>query len=151
ERHVLRPSVHGDGDHRARQGVSGRSGLPREASNEARHMNTHRRRWILVGAALVILRVNPIAQPRATTTAIVGATVIDGNGGPPIADGVIVVNGSRTTAVGPRGAVTIPPDAARVDAGGRWIVPGLIDTNVHLSLYGGQNDRYETLVRYQAR
>ena len=30
-------------------------------------------------------------------------------------------------------------------------MPGLIDTNVHLSLYGGQNDRYESLVRYQPR
>ena len=27
----------------------------------------------------------------------------------------------------------------------------MIDTNVHLSLYGGQNDRYESLVRYQPR
>ena len=27
----------------------------------------------------------------------------------------------------------------------------MIDTNVHLSLYGGQNDRYETMVRYQPR
>jgi len=29
--------------------------------------------------------------------------------------------------------------------------PGSVDTNVHLSLYGGQNDRYESLVRYQPR
>jgi len=27
----------------------------------------------------------------------------------------------------------------------------MIDTNVHLSLYGGQNDRYESMVRYQPR
>jgi len=54
-------------------------------------------------------------------------------------------------AIGPRGRVTIPADASQVDARGRWIVPGLIDTNVHLSLYGGQNDRYESLVRYQPR
>ena len=30
-------------------------------------------------------------------------------------------------------------------------MPGFIDTNVHLSLYGGVNDRYETLVRYHER
>jgi Xaa-Pro dipeptidase len=30
-------------------------------------------------------------------------------------------------------------------------VLGFIDTNVHLSLYGGQNDRFESLVRYQPR
>src|SRR6185369_11021213 len=45
----------------------------------------------------------------------------------------------------------IPTGARQIDARGKWIVPGLIDTNVHLSLYGGQNERYETLVRYEPR
>jgi imidazolonepropionase-like amidohydrolase len=93
----------------------------------------------------------PAAQPQGTTTALVGGTVIDGNGGAPIADGVVVITGSRITAVGPRNSVPIPADANEVDARGRWIIPGMIDTNVHLSLYGGQNDRYESLVRYQPR
>jgi len=84
-------------------------------------------------------------------TAIVGGTVVDGNGGPPIADAVILIEGARVAAVGPRSAIPIPADARQIDAHGQWIVPGLIDTNVHLSLYGGQNDRYETLVRYQPR
>ncbi len=84
-------------------------------------------------------------------TVIVGATVIDGNGGAPIRDAVVVVSGARITAIGPRASVTIPAGANRIDATGQWIVPGFIDTNVHLSLYGGQNERYETLVRYQPR
>ena len=92
------------------------------------------------------------ASPQApAATALVGATILDGNGGPPIADGAIVIAGSRIAAAGPRSRVAIPADATRVDLGGRWILPGLIDTNVHLSLYGGQNDRYESLVRYQPR
>jgi imidazolonepropionase-like amidohydrolase len=107
----------------------------------------------VVACALALAGAVPTAQPQspAATTALVGATVIDGNGGPPISDAVIVIAGSRITAVGPRGRVSIPADANQVDARGRWIVPGLIDTNVHLSLYGGQNDRYESLVRYQPR
>jgi imidazolonepropionase-like amidohydrolase len=91
------------------------------------------------------------AQTQPAATALVGGTVIDGNGGPPIADSAVVITGSRISAVGPRAAVAIPPGASQVDVRGRWILPGLIDTNVHLSLYGGQNERYETLVRYQAR
>ncbi|MBI3493109.1 MAG: amidohydrolase family protein [Acidobacteria bacterium] len=63
----------------------------------------------------------------------------------------MIVSGSRIQAVGPRSAVKIPTGATQIDARGRWILPGLIDTNVHLSLYGGQNDRYESLVRYQPR
>ena len=98
-----------------------------------------------------LLRPNPAAQTTAPVTAIVGGTVVDGNGGAPIADAVILIDGARIAAVGPRSAVAIPAGARQVDARGQWILPGFIDTNVHLSLYGGQNDRYETMVRYQPR
>jgi imidazolonepropionase-like amidohydrolase len=106
---------------------------------------------LTVLVVLAIALVNLGAQSSNTVTAIVGGTLVDGNGGPPIADSAIVISGTRITAVGARSAVDIPPDASRIDARGRWIVPGFMDTNVHLSLYGGQNDRYETLVRYQSR
>jgi imidazolonepropionase-like amidohydrolase len=110
----------------------------------------------LIGILLLSAAVVGRAQPPGGTatsgpTAIVGATVIDGNGGAPIADAVVMIDGARITAVGPRSAVRIPDGARQIDARGRWIVPGLIDTNVHLSLYGGQNDRYETLAKYQPR
>ena len=114
-------------------------------------------RWALplaltVSAAMLTLQISA-AQTSSTParTAIVGGTVIDGNGGTPIADAVILIEGARITAVGARGAVSIPAGARQIDAHGQWLVPGLIDTNVHLSLYGGQNDRYETMVRYQPR
>src|SRR5262245_57336396 len=109
------------------------------------------KRLSLASAALALALGHLSAQPAATRTVIVGATLIDGNGGAPIPDAAIVVDGARITAVGPRSAVAIPAGAQQVDARGRWIVPGLIDTNVHLSLYGGQNDRYESMVRYQPR
>src|SRR3954451_5527881 len=102
----------------------------------------------LAAIALICVRLSAQARP---SIALVGGTVIDGNGGAPIADSVVLVEAGRITAVGPRGSVAIPPGTTEVDLRGRWIVPGFIDTNVHLSLYGGQNERYETLVRYQAR
>ena len=105
--------------------------------------------WSAVGfVGLICLRLS--AQP-APATAIVGATLVDGRGGPPVADAVVVLSGSRILSAGPRRSVAVPPGATEIDARGRWIVPGFIDTNVHLSLYGGQNDRYESLVRYQPR
>src|SRR5580765_1213709 len=115
------------------------------------------KRWtisvVLTCAALALSLPRPFAHAQAqdVVTAIVGGTIVDGNGGPPVADAVLLVAGTRITAVGPRRAVTIPADAQQVDARGRWIIPGMIDTNVHLSLYGGQNDRYESMVRYQPR
>ncbi|MEQ1518729.1 MAG: amidohydrolase family protein, partial [Usitatibacteraceae bacterium] len=87
----------------------------------------------------------------APDMAIVGATLIDGNGGPVVRDSVIVVSGSRISALGSRTAVQIPAGATVLDAAGRFIVPGFIDTNVHLSLYGGSRDRYETLAKYHWR
>src|SRR5262245_50112696 len=90
------------------------------------------------------------AQP-SPALAIVGATVLDGNGGPPIPNAAVVVSNGRITAVGPRASTTVPPGAQTIDGAGQFVVPGFVDTNVHLSLYGGMNDRYETLVRYHDR
>jgi len=89
------------------------------------------------------------AQPPAL--AIVGATLIDGNGGAPVRDAVVVMTGGRVSAVGPRASTTVPVGAQTIGAAGKFVVPGFVDTNVHLSLYGGMNDRYETLVRYYDR
>jgi len=105
----------------------------------------------LMMAALTLSYPAARAQGQSARTAIVGGTIVDGNGGPPIADGVVLIDGARIAAVGPRSAVAIPADARQIAARGRWVLPGLIDTNVHLSLYGGQNERYETLARYQPR
>jgi imidazolonepropionase-like amidohydrolase len=106
---------------------------------------------VLSLATVAALPLVSAQTPSATTVAIVGGTLIDGNGGTPVSDAVVLVKGARISAVGPRGAVAIPADASQIDARGRWIVPGFIDTNVHLSLYGGQNDRYETMAKYQPR
>ncbi len=45
----------------------------------------------------------------------------------------------------------IPAGATVVDATRRYVVPGFIDTNVHLSLYDGSRGRYETLAKYHTR
>ena len=99
--------------------------------------------------ALAFLAAVPLAAqtPAAATVAIVGATIIDGNGGPPLADGTLLVEGNRIAAVGPRAAVDVPDGAHVIDGAGRFVTPGFIDSNVHLSLYSG----HETLVRYQDR
>src|SRR5262249_45470382 len=89
------------------------------------------------------------AQP--SSLAIVGATIVDGRGGTPIRDGVIVVTDGRISAAGPRSSTTVPAGARTIDGTGKFAVPGFVDTNVPLSLYGGMNDRYETLVRYHSQ
>jgi imidazolonepropionase-like amidohydrolase len=82
-----------------------------------------------------------------TLIAIVGATIIDGNGGAPVSDATIVVRGKRIAALGPRASVPVPKGARVVDAAGKFVTPGFIDTNVHLSLYNNG----ESMVRYEDR
>jgi imidazolonepropionase-like amidohydrolase len=103
-------------------------------------------------AVVLVLGVGIIGQSQPPAAlAIVGATMIDGNGGTPVRDAVVVIRGSRIVAAGPRASIDVPAGARILEAPGRYVVPGFIDTNVHLSLYGGTGERYETLVRYHAR
>lgn len=84
-------------------------------------------------AALAILSVICAALPAtAQIRAFTGATIIDGNGGKPIANGVILIEGGKIKAVGPAARVSIPSGAERIDVSGKYIVPGLMDANVHL-------------------
>lgn len=77
--------------------------------------------------------VNQVARPAATSTiAIVGATLIDGRGGPPILDSVVLVRGERIEAVGTRSSVKLPPEAELIDAKGLTLLPGLIDSHFHI-------------------
>jgi hypothetical protein len=111
--------------------------------------------------AVGLMLTAPLLAQRSTSpgggavTAIVGATVIDGNGGAPLQNATVVVTGSRITAVGPNASVTVPAGATVIDGAGKFVTPGFVDTNVHLSLYGGgnggANDRYETAVKYWDR
>jgi imidazolonepropionase-like amidohydrolase len=70
----------------------------------------------------------------APDLALVGGTVITATGQPPIANAVVLVQEGRITAVGPQGEVKVPPSMRTIDVRGKWITPGLIDTNVHLIL-----------------
>src|SRR5215218_817160 len=66
------------------------------------------------------------------TVAIVGATLIDGRGGPPVADSVVVVHGDRIVAAGSRRSVRVPAGAEVYEARGMTLLPGLIDAHFHI-------------------
>lgn len=77
--------------------------------------------------------VNEAAKPATTKiTAITGATLIDGRGGPPVADAVVVVRGEKIIATGPRASMAVPKDAEVIEAKGLTLLPGLIDSHFHL-------------------
>jgi imidazolonepropionase-like amidohydrolase len=70
-------------------------------------------------------------EAQSTPIAFQGAHLIPVSG-PEIEDGTLVIHDGRIVAVGPRGAVTVPEGARIVDASGKVIMPGLVDTHSHI-------------------
>jgi imidazolonepropionase-like amidohydrolase len=62
-----------------------------------------------------------------------GARILTGNPEAPVEDGVLVVEGERILAMGPRGQVQVPDGATRIDTAGRTIMPAIVNTHMHLA------------------
>ncbi|MEM8682894.1 MAG: amidohydrolase family protein [Pseudomonadota bacterium] len=75
--------------------------------------------------------------------AFVNGMLLDGYEAEPIHDAVVVIDGKRIVAAGPRHKTPIPDNAHVIDIGGKTLMPGFIDAHVHLDLIGhGDYDRY---------
>jgi imidazolonepropionase-like amidohydrolase len=68
--------------------------------------------------------------------ALVGGTLLDGFGGPPIRNSVVLIDGERISAVGQVGTLPVPRDAEVISTEGMTVLPGLWDMHVHLMLNG---------------
>ena len=74
-------------------------------------------------------RVAPAPNP---TVAIIRANLWDGTGRGPVADAVTLVRAGRIVCAGIAGECPVPRGARIIDAHGQWLIPGLIDSHVHL-------------------
>ena len=73
--------------------------------------------------------------------AFIGARIINGTGETPIEEGVLIVRDGEIETVGASDAVEVPADAERIDATGKTIIPGLINTHGHVNdVKGLQSD-----------
>lgn len=82
-------------------------------------------------------------------TALVGATLIDGTGRTPLREATLLIGSGRIAQIGSRDSHKLPSDVRTIDVSGKWVMPGIIDTNVHLTVFGqSPGAGYETLVRY---
>ncbi|MEQ9426893.1 MAG: amidohydrolase family protein [Cyclobacteriaceae bacterium] len=68
--------------------------------------------------------------------ALVGGTLIDGFGGVPIRNSIIIIEGERIKQIGQIGALEIPADAEVISTEGMSVLPGLWDMHVHLMING---------------
>src|SRR6187551_3880665 len=61
-----------------------------------------------------------------------GAFIIDGNGGEPIHNGVMLIHQGRIISVGAEGAITIPENTTSINVSGKTIIPGIINAHGHV-------------------
>jgi imidazolonepropionase-like amidohydrolase len=80
----------------------------------------------------------PVDRSRAPILVLTGGTLIDGRGGAPVPNAVVVTQGDRILAAGPAGSTPVPTNAARtIDASGLYVMPGLIDLHIHFTQQRG--------------
>jgi len=101
-------------------------------------------RRVAAGLALCAAGLFAAAAQPADLRALVGGTLLDGAGGPPLANSVILIDGERIAAVGQVGTLEIPADATVISTEGMTVLPGLIDLQVRLAELGhGDRARWD--------
>lgn len=73
---------------------------------------------------------------------LVGGTLIDGFGGKPVKNSVIIIEGEKIIAVGRIGQLEIPEGAEIISTEGMSVLPGLWDMHVHLMITGHSDYTY---------
>lgn len=129
----LRPGVvYGTYRYRVRYGANEIAGLSERVFVETP------RGWkiALTGA------INAPAGTPPSARAIAGATLIDGRGGTPVPDAVVVVRDGKIECAG---RCEVPAGVDTIDGRGMWITPGLVDAHVHFSQTGWADGRPDAL------
>lgn len=86
--------------------------------------------------SLTFLLLLSILNLNAQIKALVGGTLIDGFGGPPIQNSVVIIEKDKILAIGNQGDTPIPKGAEVISTEGMSVMPGLWDMHVHLMING---------------
>src|SRR2546428_1766002 len=101
-----------------------------------------RRRIRLIGhlSFSLCLLLFAFTQANGASLLVRGGTLIDGTGGAPIANAQILITDGMIVRVssGNTGALALPAGTQIIEAGGKFIIPGLIDSHVHYNWYMGE-------------
>ena len=100
-----------------------------------RQLDRYRR--TALGAAAMTIGLLATGALRAETVVLEHFTLIDGTGRAPVADQSLVMTDGRITWVGPAGRLPKPKSATTEDLSGKYLMPGIIDSHVHLGLVNG--------------
>lgn len=81
----------------------------------------------------------------SSSMVLVGGTIVDGKNKNLLHDSLVIIKNGRISRIGVVGEVTVPEGYPVHDVTGKYIIPGLMDANVHLLL----EITLETLARYE--
>ncbi len=103
-------------------------------------------------ATVVAVLATGVSHPRGETAAarpvaLVGGTLVDGAGGMPVHNSVVLLSRDRIEGVGTVASLPVPAGYERISTEGMTVLPGLWDPHVHL-IYAGYPDLQEYLKRY---
>src|SRR5689334_4945275 len=88
----------------------------------------------LLATALMAFSNVGVAPPTDTVTAFVDVSVIPMNREQVLEHQTVLVQGNRITALGPAQKIQVPDEAKKVDGRGKYLIPGLADMHVHISV-----------------
>ena len=96
------------------------------------------RHTALLAATAAALATGPLAAQATApvVTAHLAARIVPVDA-PPIDGGVLIEQGGRIVAIGPRQSTALPAGARLVDHGDSWLCPGFVDLHHHVSGGGG--------------
>jgi hypothetical protein len=85
--------------------------------------------FLLLLSTLLLAGGRPDPQQKALV--LTHLTIIDVTGGPPKPDMTVVITGAHITDLGEASKVSVPQGGRVIDAGGKFLIPGLWDMHVH--------------------
>jgi imidazolonepropionase-like amidohydrolase len=95
-----------------------------------------KRQFTFLSTLLCIFIIVPNLALAQNRKALVGGTLIDGFGGKPVYNSVVIIEGDKIVDVGTQGSLPVPDDAEIISTEGMTVMPGLWDMHVHLMING---------------
>ena len=104
-----------------------------------------------LGATVAVLLAMS-APVMAESTVLTNVTVIDGTGAAAKPNSAIVMTDGKIAYVGPMAGLKAPAGAKTVDLSGKFVMPGIIDSHVHVGMMKDvtQDEKFETPENVQA-
>jgi imidazolonepropionase-like amidohydrolase len=90
--------------------------------------------WIILQVLVFVLETHEVHNPSSppSATAFLHVNIVPMDREHVLEDQTVVVEADRITLIGPSNTIKVPRNARRIEAKGKYLIPGLVDAHVHL-------------------